>query len=43
MGTLEICKSLIWQLKEIGVNEIACLIDFLDDSEAIMKGPGVLE
>jgi natural product biosynthesis luciferase-like monooxygenase protein len=37
MGTPATCSPLIWQLKEIGVNEIACLIDFLDDYDSIME------
>jgi hypothetical protein len=37
MGTLATCGPLIWQLKEMGVNEIACLIDFLDDYDSIME------
>lgn len=37
MGTVPMCKSLIWNLKEIGVDEIACLIDFLDDYDSIME------
>jgi natural product biosynthesis luciferase-like monooxygenase protein len=36
LGTPDTCKSFVWRLKEIGVDEIACLIDFLDDYEAIM-------
>jgi natural product biosynthesis luciferase-like monooxygenase protein len=42
MGTPAACKSFIWRLKEIGVNEIACLIDFLDDYEAIIESLGYL-
>jgi natural product biosynthesis luciferase-like monooxygenase protein len=37
MGTPAECRKLIWRLKEIGVDEIACLIDFLDDCEAILE------
>lgn len=37
MGTPAGCKELLWQLESIGVNEIACLIDFLDDREAILQ------
>jgi natural product biosynthesis luciferase-like monooxygenase protein len=37
MGAPEDCRQLIWDLKSIGVDEIACLIDFLDDSEAILE------
>ncbi|HKP85124.1 MAG TPA: LLM class flavin-dependent oxidoreductase [Blastocatellia bacterium] len=28
MGTPSDCKQMVWRLKEIGVDEIACLIDF---------------
>jgi len=38
MGTQSKCQRLISQLSEIGVNEIACLVDFLDDYEAVMEG-----
>lgn len=37
MGTPSNCKELIWQLESIEVDEIACLIDFLDDDRAILK------
>jgi len=37
MGTPEDVQPLIWQLEQIGVNEIACLIDFLDDQDAIIE------
>jgi natural product biosynthesis luciferase-like monooxygenase protein len=37
MGTVSNCRELIWQLESIGVNEIACLIDFLDDERAILE------
>ena len=37
MGTVSSCRELIWQLESIGVNEIACLIDFLDDDGAILE------
>lgn len=36
MGTPADCQRLVWQLKNIGVNEIACLIDFIDDHEAVL-------
>ena len=36
MGTPADCQRLIWQLKNIGVDEIACLIDFIDDHEAVL-------
>lgn len=38
MGTVSSCRDFIWKLKSAGVDEIACLIDFLDDHEAIMEG-----
>jgi natural product biosynthesis luciferase-like monooxygenase protein len=37
MGTQANCRELIWQLESIGVDEIACLIDFLDDDRAILE------
>ena len=37
MGTIEDCRRFVFQLSEIGVNEIACLIDFLDDPDAVME------
>lgn len=36
LGTPEGCAPLLWRLAEIGVNEIACLIDFVDDAEAVL-------
>jgi natural product biosynthesis luciferase-like monooxygenase protein len=35
LGTLDSCQRLLWRLDEIGVDEIACLVDFLDDAAAI--------
>ena len=37
MGTVADRREFVWQLKEIGVDEIACLIDFLDDDEAVLE------
>lgn len=37
MGTPSGCKELIWQLKKIKVDEIACLIDFLDNHDAVLQ------
>jgi alkanesulfonate monooxygenase SsuD/methylene tetrahydromethanopterin reductase-like flavin-dependent oxidoreductase (luciferase family) len=37
MGTPSSCMDIIWRLKEVGVDEIACLIDFLDDTDAILR------
>ena len=42
MGTPEKCQRLTWLLQEIGVDEIACLIDFLDDYEAVMSSMNYL-
>ncbi|NJK50972.1 LLM class flavin-dependent oxidoreductase [Candidatus Gracilibacteria bacterium] len=36
-GTPESCQSMVERLKEIGVNEIACLIDFGVDSDSVMS------
>ncbi len=38
MGTRSSCRTMIEQLSAIGVNEIACLIDFLDDDAAVLNG-----
>jgi natural product biosynthesis luciferase-like monooxygenase protein len=35
LGTPESCQRLLWRLAEIGVDEVACLIDFLADATAI--------
>lgn len=37
MGTVSDCTEFIWQLKDIGVDEVACLIDFLDDYDGILE------
>jgi len=37
IGTPSSCQEFVWRLQEIGVDEIACLIDFLDDDEAILQ------
>lgn len=42
MGTPAICERTVAQLEEIGVDEIACLIDFIDDPEAVMESLGHL-
>lgn len=36
-GTVEHCKKRVDALQAVGVNEIACLIDFLDDGPAILE------
>lgn len=38
IGTVESCSELVWQLADAGVDEAACLIDFMDDPEAILAG-----
>lgn len=37
-GTPETCLPMVEQLKEIGVDEIACLIDFGVDEDAVLEG-----
>jgi len=36
-GTPEVCLSMVEQLKAIGVDEIACLVDFGVDSESVLQ------
>ncbi len=36
IGTVESCRELLWRLEEIGVDEIACLIDFMAEPAAIL-------
>jgi len=36
MGTPESCEAIVWRLEEAGVNEVACLIDFMDDHDDIL-------
>jgi natural product biosynthesis luciferase-like monooxygenase protein len=37
LGTAESCRERIWRLEEAGVDEIACLVDFLDDTPAVLE------
>jgi hypothetical protein len=37
IGTPAGCESLVWRLKDMGVDEIACLIDFIDDRKAVLE------
>jgi natural product biosynthesis luciferase-like monooxygenase protein len=37
MGTEQSCRPFISELAEVGVDEVACLIDFLDDCDAILE------
>lgn len=34
-GTPESCKPLLWELEEAGVDEVACLIDFIADPDLV--------
>jgi natural product biosynthesis luciferase-like monooxygenase protein len=43
LGTPESCRELLWRLEEAGVDEIACLIDFLDDADAVLAGLETLD
>ncbi|PEL51560.1 MupA/Atu3671 family FMN-dependent luciferase-like monooxygenase [Bacillus wiedmannii] len=38
LGTVETCVPIVKQLKEIGVDEIACLIDFGIDDATVLEG-----
>lgn len=42
IGTPESCRGLLYDLEEVGVDEIACLIDFIDDAAAVMESLGLL-
>jgi natural product biosynthesis luciferase-like monooxygenase protein len=37
MGTVADRTEFVWQLKDVGVDEVACLVDFLDDYDGIME------
>jgi len=37
IGTPESCKPFIQQLTDAGVNEVACLIDFVQDFDSVMR------
>lgn len=43
MGTPESCRDFVWRLKRIGVDEIACLIDFGLDSRSVLEGLAYLD
>ncbi len=43
LGTPESCRELLWQAEEAGTDEIACLIDFLDDADEVLDGLGHLD
>jgi len=36
IGTPESCRTFVQQLSDAGVNEVACLIDFVQDFDAVM-------
>ncbi|MFN2416199.1 MAG: MupA/Atu3671 family FMN-dependent luciferase-like monooxygenase [Pyrinomonadaceae bacterium] len=36
MGSAENCREFVGRLQDIGVDEIACLIDFIEDSDAVL-------
>lgn len=38
MGTPESCREMLWRAEEAGIDEIACLIDFLDDHGVVLAG-----
>lgn len=38
LGTPESCREMLWRLEEAGIDEVACLIDFLDDADAVLAG-----
>lgn len=37
MGTPAACEALVWRLKAAGVDEVACLIDFVNDRPAVLE------
>lgn len=43
MGTPAGCQQLVRDLAEIGVDEVACLIDFLPDEEAVLESLSYLD
>ena len=43
IGSPASCQQFIWQLQEIGVDEVACLIDFIEDDEAILQSLSYLD
>jgi natural product biosynthesis luciferase-like monooxygenase protein len=36
LGTPESCERLLWKLQAAGVDDVACLIDFIPDTEAVL-------
>ena len=43
LGTPASCRRLVARLEDIGVDEIACLIDFIDDADAVIESMDHLE
>jgi natural product biosynthesis luciferase-like monooxygenase protein len=43
VGTPASVRELLWRVEGAGVDEIACLIDFLDDSGAVLAGLELLD
>jgi natural product biosynthesis luciferase-like monooxygenase protein len=43
MGTLDTCADVVARLEEIGVNEIACLVDFGVDQESVLQSLVILD
>ncbi|HET6977263.1 MAG TPA: MupA/Atu3671 family FMN-dependent luciferase-like monooxygenase [Pyrinomonadaceae bacterium] len=43
MGTVNSCRKMVGELEQIGVNEIACLIDFGVTDEAVMESLGYVD
>jgi natural product biosynthesis luciferase-like monooxygenase protein len=43
IGTLQECEEQVARLQQAGVNEIACLIDFMSDEEAVWSSLASLE
>jgi natural product biosynthesis luciferase-like monooxygenase protein len=43
MGTVSSCKNMIRELEQIGVNEVACLIDFGVEDDAVMESLGFVD
>lgn len=44
IGDLDLCRERVLRLEEAGVNEIACLIDFIPDQQLVKRGlPGLAQ
>ena len=41
MGTIESCEPMVWSLRDVGVDEVACLIDFgIGDVDEVLESLG---